>query len=282
MNVPKIIAHRGASALAPENTLASFRKAIEADADGIEFDVRLSKDGVPVVIHDPTLLRTAGINKSVAELTAEELSLVDVGSWFNAAYPARARTEFSSEGIPSLQAVLQLAEKIEGPIYIELKCETDPDTSQLVDAVSREIKDSSLLDRIILKSFRLGVIPQARAILPGVRTAALFAPQVMRLLRKEKYLINIAREFGADHLSVHKSLVSRNLVRKAAKNDMPITVWTVNSSRWMTRSIKRHLFAVITDDPSKMLMIRESILQPQIQGSLRRQASVLDDSPRAE
>jgi glycerophosphoryl diester phosphodiesterase len=258
MPIPKIIAHRGASALAPENTLASFRKAIEAGADGIELDVRLSKDGVPVVIHDPTLLRTAGMNKSVAELTAEELSLVDAGSWFNAAYPARARTEFSSEGIPSLYAVLQLAEKIEGPIYIELKGETDPDTSRLVDAVSREIKDSSLLDRIILKSFRLGVIPQARAILPGVRTAALFAPQVMRLLRKEKYLINIAREFGADHLSVHKSLASRKLVRKAAKRGMPVTVWTVNATRWIPRATRQGLFAVITNDPAKMIAGRKS------------------------
>jgi glycerophosphoryl diester phosphodiesterase len=256
MNVPLIIAHRGASAHAPENTLASFRKAIEDGADGIELDVRLSKDGVPVVIHDATLLRTAGMNTRVADLTAEQLSRVDAGSWFNTAHPAHARTEFASEGIPSLRVVLQLVEKIEGPVYIEIKCETDGDTSPLVDAVCREIKDAALLDRIILKSFRLGVIPQARALLPGVRTAALFAPQVMRLLRKEKYLITIAREFGADHLSVHKSLVSSKLVRKAAKRGMPVTVWTVNATRWIPRATRQGLFAVITNDPSKMLARR--------------------------
>ena len=73
---PLIIAHRGASAHAPENTLASFRKAVEVGADGIELDVRLSKDGVPVVIHDATLTRTGGINNRVADLTAEQLSRV--------------------------------------------------------------------------------------------------------------------------------------------------------------------------------------------------------------
>jgi glycerophosphoryl diester phosphodiesterase len=256
MPIPLIIAHRGASAHAPENTLASFRKAIEDRADGFELDVRLSKDGVPVVIHDATLLRTAGMNRRVADLTAEQLSRVDAGSWFNAARPALARIEFASEGIPSLEAVLQLVEKIKGPVYIEFKCERDGDTSRLVGAVCREIKNSSLLDRVILKSFRLGVIPQARALLPGVRTAALFAPQVMRLLRKEKYLINIAREFGADQLSVHKALASRKLVRKAAKHGMPVTVWTVNATRWIPRASRQGLFAVITNDPSKMLARR--------------------------
>jgi glycerophosphoryl diester phosphodiesterase len=258
MPFPLIIAHRGASAHAPENTLASFRKAIEAGSDGVEFDVRLSKDRVPVVIHDPTLWRTAGINTRVADMTAEQLSLVDAGSWFNAAYAARARAEFADEGVPSLRTVLELCASIEGPVYIELKCETESEVSPLVDAVCREIADASLLEKIIVGSFRLGVIPRARTVLPGVRTAALFAPKIMRLLRKEKYLINIARELGADHLSVHKSLVSRNMVRKAARCDMPVTVWTVKSHRWVPRAADRGLYAVITDDPAKLLAGRDS------------------------
>ena len=81
----------------------------------------------------------------------------------------------------------------------------------MVDAVCGEIADSPLKEQIIVKSFRLEVIPRTRAVLPSVRTAALFAPKIMRLLRKEKYLIDIARELGADHLSLHKSLVSRKL-----------------------------------------------------------------------
>jgi glycerophosphoryl diester phosphodiesterase len=257
MPIPKVIAHRGASAHAPENTLASFRKAIEAGADGIELDVRLSKDGVPMVIHDSTLVRTAGMNTRVADLTAEQLSRVDAGSWFNAANPARTKAEFADEGVPSLRTVLELFERIEGPIYVEVKCETENEVSPLVDAVCREIADPSWRSKVIVGSFRLGVIPRARTVLPGVRTAALFTPKIMRLLRKEKYLINIAREFGADHLSVHKSLVSRNLVRKAAKCNMPVTVWTVNSPRWVPRATDRGFYAVITDDPAKLLAGRD-------------------------
>ena len=283
-NAPLIIAHRGGSAHAPENTIAAFKKAIESGAEGVEFDVRLSKDGVPVVAHDATLRRTAGINKRVEDLTAKQLSRVDVGSWFNSAHPSRARPEFSAEGVASLQTVLQLLEKLEGPIYVEIKCETELDVSPLVEAVCREIAGSPLLEQIIVKSFRLGVIPQARAVLPGVRTAALFAPQVMRLLRKEKYMINIARELGADHLSLHKSLVSRKLVRKAEKFGLPVTAWTVDNGRWMPRAIKQGLFAVITNDPGRMLVARRSMLprHQQALGETPKQRAFRGDSPPVE
>lgn len=256
MPPPLIIAHRGASAVAPENTLASFKRAVEVGADGVEFDVRLSRDGVPVVIHDASLLRTTGMNERVAVLTAEQLSRIDAGSWFNSLHPSRARPEYATEGIASLRTVLQVLHKVRGPIYIEIKCETEQEVSPLVDAVCREISNSPLLRQIIVKSFRLGVIPRTRAVLPDVRTAALFAPQVMRLLRKEKYVINIAMELGADHLSVHKSLVSRKLVRKAEKVGLPVTVWTVDTARWVRRATKQGLFAVITNDPSKMVADR--------------------------
>jgi len=260
---PLIIAHRGASAVAPENTIAAFRGALDSGADGVEFDVRLSRDGVPVVVHDATLLRTAGVNQRVADLTAEQLSRVDAGSSFNATYPAHARTDFAAEGIPSLRSVLHLLERTSGPIYIEMKCETEDTVSGLVEAVCSEIAGSPLFEKIIVKSFRLGVIPRARTILPGVRTAALFAPKLVRLLRKEKYLINIAQELGADHLSVHKAMISRQLVRKAEKAGMPVTMWTVNRPRWMTRATKLGVFAVITNDPAKMLASRES--KPRLQ-----------------
>src|SRR5687768_5664886 len=245
---PLIIAHRGESVHAPENTMAAFRKAVEAGAEGVEFDVRLSKDGIPVVIHDATLARTTGINGRVGDMTADRLSHMDAGSWFNASHPARARMEFAAEGVPSLRSVLELFASLQGPIYVELKCETEDEVTPLVDAVSEVVKVSGLQEKIIVGSFRLGVLQYVRTVLPGVQTAALFAPKIMRLLRKEKYLIDIAREFGADHLSIHKSLVSRKLARKAEKHGMPVTVWTVNASRWIPRAAKQGLYAVITND----------------------------------
>src|SRR6185369_3234163 len=102
MNSPLIIGHRGASAVAPENTMAAFREAIAAGADGIEFDVRLTRDRVPVVIHDSTLHRTAALPQRIAELSLSDLKSVDVGSWF-----ARKKNlplgAFANETIPSLR-----------------------------------------------------------------------------------------------------------------------------------------------------------------------------------
>lgn len=279
--MPLIIAHRGASALAPENTLAAFRRAVEDGADGVEFDVRLAKDGVPVVVHDASLLRTAGIKKRVCDLTAEQLSRIDAGSWFNA-YPRHTRSAFADEGVPTLRSVLQTLETIDGPIYIELKCERGEDVSPVVDAVCREIADSPRLGNVIIKSFHLAVIPRARAVLPGVQTAALFAPKIMRLLRKEKYLINIASELGADHLSLHKSMVSRKLVRQAEKRGLPVTVWTVNASRWVPRGAKLGLFAMITNDPTKLLRTRESTPPARAQAGKPKQKTSRADSQPAE
>jgi glycerophosphoryl diester phosphodiesterase len=107
-----VIAHRGASAYAPENTLASFSKAIELKADWLELDVQLTKDGQVVVIHDGDLERVAGIKKRVDEMTLEEIRRVDVGSRFS--------KEFAGERIPTLDAVLSLAKNRVG-VYIELK-----------------------------------------------------------------------------------------------------------------------------------------------------------------
>jgi glycerophosphoryl diester phosphodiesterase len=118
---PLIIAHRGASALAPENTFAAFQKAIDAGADGIELDVRLSKDGVPVVFHDSTLKRLAKIERSVAEFTAAELNKIDVGSWFNRTFPRKAADQFSAETVPTLANLFDFLRDYRGLIYVELK-----------------------------------------------------------------------------------------------------------------------------------------------------------------
>src|SRR4051812_20077718 len=106
--LPLIIGHRGVASLAPENTIVSFKRAIEDGADGIEFDVRLARDGFPVVIHDPTLLRTGLREGAIASLSSTELCKADVGTWFNLRFPALAREEYSHATIPTLAEVLEL------------------------------------------------------------------------------------------------------------------------------------------------------------------------------
>src|SRR5947209_11431709 len=120
---PLIIGHRGAAAIAPENTLVSFTRAFADGADGIDFDVRLTRDHIPVVIHDATLRRTAARTGFIAALTAAELAATDVGSWFNRRFPARARAEHAGASVPTLAQVLELAQPRGGLLYVELKCE---------------------------------------------------------------------------------------------------------------------------------------------------------------
>src|SRR5207253_1739431 len=118
---PLILGHRGASAVAPENTLAAFSRAISDGADGIEFDVRLSRDHVPVVIHDATLNRTGLIDRLVCELTAKELGEVDVGHWFAARGQTGAQS-FAGEKLPTLAQIFEIFSTKTGVLYVEMKC----------------------------------------------------------------------------------------------------------------------------------------------------------------
>ena len=249
---PLIVAHRGASAWAPENTLAAFRMAIDVGAEGIEFDVRLSRDGQPVVLHDATLERTGRKALNVSSLTAEELGRIDVGSWFNASHRKKADPSFARETVPTLAVTLEALRDFQGLIYIELKCR-DFEVESLALAVCNVISGSSLLPQIIVKSFKLAAIPQIRFCCPAVKTAALFAPKIMRYLRKGKHLVKIAEELGVDHLSLHYSLVTRKLMKKVERSGMKITIWTADKTHWVRRGAELGLFAIITNEPAKLL-----------------------------
>jgi glycerophosphoryl diester phosphodiesterase len=253
MPKPLVIAHRGASAVAPENTLAAFTRAIEDGADGIEFDVRLAHDGVPVVIHDATLVRTGGLKKHIRDLTSSELSQTDVGSWFNRRHPDLAQARFSTEGVPTLEWTLHFLQRFAGLIYIELKCKTDKDAGGLVAAVAKLASPSPLLPQIIIQSFNLGALPRIRESVPNIKTAALFGPNIKHYLGRKSRIVEAAQEIGADYLSLHHSLIGPHLIKKAEEAELPITVWTVNHSRWLTRGSKLGIYALITNAPGKMI-----------------------------
>lgn len=259
---PLIVAHRGASALAPENTLAAFARAIADSAEGIEFDVRLSKNGV-VVFHDATLNRVGLKKGTVSALSTEELAQTDVGSWFNNSYPQLSNNMFASERVPTLKETLDFLRDFKGLIYVELKCR-EAEIETLSKAVCEIIEDSPLLPQIIVKSFQLEAIPTVKKLCPKVKTAALFAPRIMTILRKEKRLINIAAELGADMVSVHFSLATRKLMKKAEKKNLPVTIWTADNPRWMKRAIDLELFAVITNNPAQLLEKRAEIENAEI------------------
>ena len=256
-SLPLIIAHRGASYYAPENTLAAFQLAIDQGAEGVELDVQLSSDGVPVVIHDSTLERTGLRMEHVADLRADELAQVEVGSWFISKHPKRSNPDHATETVPFLEQVLELLSGFKGLIYIELKADSGS-FSALAKAVCDVIRSSPLLPQIIVKSFRLAAIPEVRCQLPTVKTAALFAPKIMSFLRRRKHIIAIAHEFGADQISLHRSMVTGGLVRRAAEANMPVTIWTADDPKWIGRCQKMGVGALITNDPLRMIGARDS------------------------
>lgn len=257
--LPLIIAHRGASAHAPENTIAAFRRAVECGADGIELDVRLAKDGVAVVHHDSSLRRTAGHEVKIADCTSAELAHSDVGSWFRRIAPNRWLPEFAEERVPTLAQTLDLLSEFNGRIYIELKCH-EFEVEPLVRSVAPAILRSPAPERIVVKSFHLNCVPYLQSLAPGIRTAALFAPRIMNILRKEKHLVNIASQFGADSLSIHYSLATRKLMKKAAKRGFPVAIWTVDRSRLLKRAMKLGVEAVITNDPAWLIESRKRLV----------------------
>jgi len=252
---PLIIAHRGASAYAPENTFAAFSEAISCGADGVEFDVRLARDGVPVVFHDEDLRRIAGRTEKIDELTSAELAAVDAGTWFNRSFPKRAHPAFADERIRTLADTLELISGIRGRIYVELKCSA-ADAAELARSVCSLIKDSPLLPQMIVKSFTLDAVSHIRRLSPSLRTAALFEPKAATLLNKQKNVIDPALRCGADELSLHYSLATRGLMKKAERLGMPVTVWTVDDPRWLAKAEALGIMSVITNDPKSLLAFR--------------------------
>lgn len=248
--LPRIIAHRGSSIDAPENTFAAFQQAINIGADGIEFDVHLAKDGVPVVIHDDDLRRTGSREGSVAEMTSIELSKVDVGSWFN--------RKFSDERIRSLAETLELLADFDGSIFIELKCQRN-EVQPLVLAVCNAIAASRLSWQIIIKGFAPSVVPLVKMASPNIRAFCLFDISITNMLRRKTLIPQLAYQLGADGLSLHRGLINKALMEEAVRLNLPVAVWTVDDPEWIKRSAELGISDVISNDPAKLLTKRVAL-----------------------
>lgn len=248
--LPLIIGHRGAAAVAPENTIPSFKRAMADGADGIEFDVRLAHDRVPVVIHDADLRRTALRPGAVASLSSAELSKVDVGRWFNLRFPSLARAEYERAVIPTLSEVFDLFRETEATLYVEMKC-LKAESTAIAQEVARLILDYEFVDRAIVESFTLEAIAEIKRIAPSIRTAALFEPKIVPppTLRSIFARAALCR---ADELALHHLLTTRRIIEQARERVMPVVVWTVDNPSWLERARRYRLRAVITNNPALM------------------------------
>jgi glycerophosphoryl diester phosphodiesterase len=244
-----IIGHRGASAVAPENTMAAFREALSVGADGIEFDVRLTRDGVPVVIHDSTLRRTGGLPRRVAELTWDEISKVDVGSWFG--------KSFANETVPSLAELFRLFQSNNSTLYLEMKSDAVADQRPLAEACVRAIEEHSLQERVVVECFQLPAIKILKEFNPEIKTVALFEPSFTNpSVLSDQRIINQATDVGAAALALHHRLARKSLVEKAKAAGLHVAVWTVDDPAWIDRAQAIGIDALITNDPEAMIRAR--------------------------
>ena len=237
MSSPLIIGHRGASAVAPENTMAAFREAIAAGADGIEFDVRLTRDGAPVVIHDNTLRRTAGLPHHIGDLTLRELESLDVG-------------------VPSLAQLFTLFEENDLWLFLEIKVDSPSEHVPLAEECCKLIQEHSLTERVFVECFDLRVLQVVASINSEIKTAALFQPALSRPSVSDERIMEEAKAVGASALALHHRLARQSLVQKAIDADLRVAVWTVDDPAWIGRAKSMGIEALITNNPAAMLIAR--------------------------
>ncbi len=254
---PLIIGHRGASGVAPENTLAAFARALEDGADGIEFDVRLARDRVPIIIHDATLQRTGLRDGAVSALTSDELSEVDVGTWFDQKHAPSTHASFARERIPTLAQVFEQFGSRCRVSYVEMKC-AEAESDALALEVVQLIRAHDLAQRVVVESFTLDSIKEIKRLAPEVRTAALFERRLARPLPSPRRILAQALECQADEIALHHSLASRAMIEAATGAGLQTVVWTIDDSSWAERAVALGLKAIITNYPATMCAARDA------------------------
>jgi glycerophosphoryl diester phosphodiesterase len=234
----KVWAHRGASALAPENTMAAFRQAVELGVDGIEFDVQLTADEEVVVIHDETLDRTTNGQGWVKDYALADLKRLDASG---------GRDGFAGERIPTLREVLALVAPTGLEVNIEVK-NTVVSYFGLSDKVTGLVHEFGLESRVIVSSFNHCSLAWLRQSGSMVKTGLLFQDVLY-----EPWVY--AAQLWATSLHPHYRYVDYvfNLIDEAHVALLDVNVWTVNEPHDIDRMISRGVDGIITDHPERVL-----------------------------
>ena len=233
-----VIAHRGASGHAPENTLAAFKRAIALGAAFIETDLQLSRDARFVAIHDDTVNRTTNGQGKVHDLSLADLRRLDAGSWFG--------SEFAGERIPTLEEILEFSKKHDVVFYLELK----PSGSWGGEhALIGALRESGEIARTVVISFDAGILGALRRIEPTLMTGLLFDGQIDKPLER-------AVEIGARQLAVRSDLVTPALLTEARKKDLQVVCWTVNQPAHMRLLIEAGVDGIMSDYPDRLVASR--------------------------
>ncbi len=224
-----VVAHRGASAYAPENTLASMKKAIEMNADMSELDVQETADGEIILLHDGSLKRTAGVDKNIWETNYADLKGLDIGTWFS--------EEYKNEPIPTIKEVIDL---VKGKMKINIELKANGHEKMLAERTLRIVEANNFLDQVVFTSFKFAEADKIRELNPKAIVGYIFGrlPKDVDVFTAD---VNI--------LSANIKTVDAEFMKKAKANGKEVAVWTVNKPEDMKRMIELGVEQIITNYP---------------------------------
>lgn len=227
-NPVKVTAHRGYSAMYPENTIPAFKGAIEVGADWAELDVQQTSDGEVIVMHDSSLKRTTGVDKEVWQVTWDEIKNLDNGSWFDKKY--------QTVRIPTLEEVLKVCR---GKIHLNIEIKPSEHDKNLEESVAKLLKEYHMRDSCVVSSLKYESLQKIKAADSSIETVYITSVSYGNFTNLEY----------ADGYSVESTMLSQSFVKRAQKAGKQVYVWTVNSEDQMERVISMGIDNVITDDP---------------------------------
>jgi glycerophosphoryl diester phosphodiesterase len=228
----RVIAHRGASGTAPENTLAAFQRAEALGAHMIELDVQLSRDAEVVVFHDTRLERTTNGRGAVGERTLAALRRLDAGAWF--------APRFVGERVPTLVEVLRA---VALPVNVELK----PGIHDLEERVLAAVHAAQALGRVLFSSFDPCALERLRARAPEASLAVLWQTQPI------SDALRLAKRVVARALHLRKDAATAETLASAVAAGLTVSVWTVNDPAEIRRLAAGGVTGVFTDYPERFL-----------------------------
>lgn len=270
-NRPLIIAHRGARSLAPENTIAAARKALELGVDMWELDVGMTADGELLVIHDSTLTRTSNAKEifpnrrpwSLHEFTFDETKRLDFGAWFidkdpfdqiaaGAVSPTEAE-RYRGEGVPTLRQALGFTRDRNWRVNAEIKdlrgTAGDP---QVVAKVVALLEEMEMVDRVLVSSFNHRYLKEVRERNARIVTGALVS-------RPQSAPESLLHELGAQAYHPSVSAIRRSEIVQLRKEGFQVNVWTVNEPKVMKSLVKAGASGIFTDFPQ---LLRPLVSEP--------------------
>jgi len=230
-----VLAHRGYSGKAPENTMAAFELAVKSGADGLELDVHITKDGEVVVIHDDTVDRTTDGTGRVEDYTYEELLKFDAGSWFG--------EEFKGERLPTLADVCEIVKGTDLIFNVELKAGVN--FQALTEKVSDLINKYDLVSNTIISSFNHYALAYSKQVNPDLRTAILYSAALYAPWEYVKMI-------GATALHPKHLTVVPFIVEEAHKNGLMVNPYTVDEPHDVDRMVKAGVDSVITNQVTRV------------------------------